>query len=131
MPSTNSRNLTLTTVGSNVTINVKYNAVFTPFERHLASNGLHFHERIRVIGEDPGTATDIVLTSFPAFHFPVTAGAGNQTIPRNVSKTVTRASLQEDPGLGDADEIRCRIEIAPVGMPTTLTAFTDQEVLLG
>ncbi len=132
MPSTNSRNLTLTTVGANVTVNVTYNAVFSPFERFLAANGLRFEERIRVIGVDPpGATTGTILHNFPAQTLPVTAGAVPQTIARNRSITVTRASLQEDAGLGDADEIRCRIEITPIGMPASITDFTDQEVLLG
>jgi Fe2+ transport system protein FeoA len=76
MPSTNSRNLTLTTVGSNVTIQVTYNAVFSSFERKLAELGLVFRARIRVIGEDLGTATDVVLYSFPIVPLPVPAGPG-------------------------------------------------------
>ncbi len=133
MPSTNSRNLTLITIGSNVTIRVTYNAVFSPFERKLAELGLVFRERIRVIGEDPGTATDIVLHAFPSQNYPVTAGAGSLSVPRSREMTVSRASLQEDVGLGDADEIRARIEIQAIGLPPQVApaAFTDQEVLLG
>jgi hypothetical protein len=132
MPTTNNRNLTLTTVGANVTINVTYNAVFSPFERFLAANGLVFQERISTIGVDPpGGFAGTTLNNFPAQNLPVTAGAAPQTIARNRSMTVTRASLQEDAGAGDADEIRCRIEIRVIGMPSTTTDFTDQEVLLG
>ena len=43
MPTINSANLTLTTVGQTVTINVTFNAVFSPFERQLAGLGLIFH----------------------------------------------------------------------------------------
>ena len=132
MPSTNSRDLTLTTVDTTVTVKVTYNAVFSPFERFLAANGLRFEERIRVIGVDPpGATTGTVLHNFPPQILPVTAGAVPLALPRNRSLTVTRASLQEDAGAGDADEIRCRIEIRMVGMPTTIADFTDQEVLLG
>jgi hypothetical protein len=53
MPSTNSVKLTLTTVNQNVTVKVTYNAVFSPFERFLAANGLKFRERIEVNGWDP------------------------------------------------------------------------------
>lgn len=59
------------------------------------------------------------------------AEATLQTINRDVSIIKTRASLQEDTGVGDADEIRCRINITPIGMPISLFDFTDQEVLLG
>lgn len=131
MPTTNSRDLTLTTTGANTTINVKYNAVFSPFERFLAANGLVFRESIRVIGVDPaGSTTGTVLHNFPVQNLPVTAGAAPQTISRNRSLTVNRASLQEDPA-GDNDEIRCRIEVNPIGIPSALADFTDQEVLLG
>ncbi len=132
MPSTNNRNLTLTTTGANTTINVTYNAVFSPLERHLASNGLVFQERISVIGVDPpGATTGTTLHNFAVQNLPVTAGAGSQTIARNRSITVTRASLQEDAGLGDDDEIRCKIVIRPIGLPSEITDFTDQEILVG
>lgn len=132
MPTTNNRQLTLTTVGTNVTIGVTYNAVFSVFERRLAGLGLVFRERIAVIGVDPpGATTGTLLSSFPNTNLAVTDGAVAQTIARNVSMTVTRASLQED--LADADEIRCRIRIEANGLPPAVTpdAFTDQEILLG
>lgn len=134
MPSAQNRNLTLTTVGADTTINVTYNAVFTAFERHLAALGMVFQEQIAVIGVDPaGSTTGTVLTNFPNASLPVTDGPVQQVIARNVSKTVTRASLQEDAGLGDNDEIRCRIRIAAIGLPPAVPAdaFTDQEVLVG
>jgi hypothetical protein len=133
MATTNSRNLELTTVGTNVTVDVTYKAVFSSFERFLAANGLRFEERIRVIGVDPpGGTTGEVLHMFGNETLPVTAGAGPQTIPRNRSITVSRASLNEDEALVDPfDEIRCRIEIVPIGMPASITGFTDQEVLPG
>jgi hypothetical protein len=99
MPRTNSRNLTLVTAGNNVTVNVTYNAIFHPFERHLAANGLVFQERIAVIGVDPpGGTTGTTLHNFPAENLQVTTGAGAQTIARNRSLTFSRASLQEDAG---------------------------------
>lgn len=131
MPSTNNRNLTLITEGDNVTIKVQYKATFTPLDRHLASKGLRFRERILVIGEDPGTRGDRLLYTFPMVNLPVTDGSVNLVLNRNLSQTVTRASLQEDTGLGDADEIRCNIQIIPMGIPETHSSYTDQEVLLG
>lgn len=135
MASVLAANLTLTTVGSNVTINVTYNAVFSVFERFLASHGLRFYEKIYVFGIDPpGAFTGTILKAFPAQLLPVTAPPSPpavQTIPRNRSITVPRAQLQEDTGLGDADEIRCRVVIDPIGMPASVTGWTDQEVLLG
>jgi hypothetical protein len=134
MPSVTNANLALTTVGQNVTINVTYNAVFTAFERQLVGLGMRFHEHIDVIGVDPpGGTTGLLITSFPLANIAVTVGGGSQTIARNVSRTVTRASLQEDIGLGDADEIRCKIRIHSADLPPAFTPdiFTDQEVLLG
>lgn len=132
MPNTNSRNLTLNTIGADTTINVTYNAVFSPLERFLAANGLVFEERISVIGVDPpGATTGTTLSNFAVQNLPVTAGVVPQTIARNRSLTVTRASLQEDAGLGDNDEIRSRIVIRPVGLPSEITDFTDQEILVG
>jgi len=134
MASINNANLTLTTVNQNVTINVTFNAVFTAFERQLAGLGMTFHEHVDVLGVDPpGGTTGTVLTTFPLTNFAVTVGGGSQTIARNVSKTVTRASLQEDTGVGDNDEIRCKIRIHAVGLPATFTpdVFSDQEILVG
>lgn len=134
MPTVNGANLTLTTVNQNVTINVTFNAVFTAFERQLAGLGMNYHEHVEVIGVDPaGGTTGVVLTSFPLANLAVTAGAGSQTIARNLSKTVSRASLQEDTALGDDDEIRCKIRIHSVGLPQEFSSdvFTPQQVLLG
>ena len=123
--------LTLTTVGNNVTVNVTYNAGINPLERFLVANGLALVERIAVIGVDPPKDDRPVLHNFPAEVLPVTPGGGAQNIPRNRSITVTRASLQEDNGLGDDDEIRCRITIDALNLPEDTTAFTDQEILVG
>jgi hypothetical protein len=104
--------LTLTPVGNNVTVHVTYSAGITRLERFLVANGLALVERIAVIGVDPpNTTTGTVLHNFPAEALPVTPGAQAQNIPRDRSILVTRASLQEDNGLGDHDEIRCRITI--------------------
>jgi hypothetical protein len=135
MPRINNRQLTLTTVDNKVTtINVTYNAVFSAFERRLAGLGMVFRERIAVIGVDPdeGSTTGAVLHYFNSTDLAVTDGAASQTIPRNLSMTVSRASLQEDPG-NDRDEIVCRIRIEANGFPPAVTpdAFTDQANLGG
>jgi hypothetical protein len=114
-----------------VTITVTYSAVINALERFLKANGLGLVERIAVIGVDPpGSTTGTILHNFPAENLPVTAGGGSQTIARNRSIIVSRASLQED-GVGDDDEIRCRITIDALNLPADITAFTDQEVLVG
>ena len=129
MPSANNRQMTLTTVGNNVTINVTYNAVFTEFERHLCALGLTFRERIAVVGVDAAGNRD--LANFPSPNFMVTDGAGSLTIARNISMTVPRNDLQED--ADDADEISCRIRIETIGLPPEVTPdrFTGEGVLLG
>lgn len=133
MAQANNRQLTLTTVNTNVTVKVTYQAVFSPFERHLASNGLVFRERITVLGMDPPNATTggTVLHTFPSQNLQVTAGTTPQTINRSREISVSRASLQEDPNPGDADEIRCRIRIEPIGMPDVVEGITNLQTLLG
>jgi hypothetical protein len=134
MPRTNSRNLTLTPVGGNVRIDVTYNAVFLPFERRLAALGLAYQERIQVQGVDemtPGPEFVTLPISFENQILPVTDGAVLQTIERTRTVTVPRQMLQEDPVAGDADEIRCQIQIVPIELPATTTDFTDTKVLPG
>lgn len=132
MPTMNNQNLTLTTVNDKVTIKVTYNVGFSPFELHLVANGLKFQEHISVIGVDPPNSTaGRVLKYFRPETLPIITTPPIPTLQRNRSITVSRASLQEDAGLGDDDEIRCRIEIKPIGMPGLVTGFTDQEILTG
>lgn len=135
MPTVSSAELTLTPQAVNdVVINVKYNVTFNVFERRLAALGLVFREQIRVLGVDPpGSTTGQGLASFPFSALPVTDGGVAQTIARDVSKTVPRVSLQEDPLPDDRDEIRCSIQIVAYGLPPAVTpaVFTDQEVLSG
>src|SRR5262245_25928751 len=132
MPTINATTLTLTTVNQDTTITVTYNAVFNTLERNLVGMGMSFHSHEDVEGVDGGVGT--LITSMPTFVFPVTVGVGSQVIARSVSKTVTRASLQEDPAAGDNDEIRCKIRIhaSPVLPPEfTPDVFTPQQILLG
>jgi hypothetical protein len=121
-------NLTLTTVGANTTIRVQYNVTFSAFERFLAANGLVFQERIAVFGVDPpGSTTGTNLVNFPSQNLTL----DGMPLVRDRSLTVPRLTLNEDPAPGDQDEIRCRITIVPVNLPTTVEKWSDQEVLLG
>jgi hypothetical protein len=121
--------LVLTTTGTNTTIKVEYTANFTPFDRFLASGGLRFNERIEVLGVDPPSlTTGTILAVFVPQTIPVTPGNTPLSVPRSRTLTVPRSQLDEDP---DDDEIRCRISIVPVGLPVTVTALTEAEVLLG
>lgn len=130
MPTISNTSLTLTTVNNDVTVRVQYDAIFTEFERYLASNGLKFRENISVVGDDTGTATDQTLHAFPIpfAGIPVTSGVGSLTVARDRSMTVSRASLQEDT---NDDEIICNIEITPVGLPVAVSGSTPQQTLLG
>ena len=143
MPTTNNRFLTLTENDDDVTVNVTYNAVFSSFERSLSTIGVFFQERITVNGVD-ANAPDKILHIFQSENLPVTAGQGPQTIARNRSMTVSRKSLDEDFKTIDLigspsnpirivmfheDEIRCRIEIVSMGLPSA-TGLTDQKILL-
>lgn len=137
MPTTNTHELTLIREGAKVKINVRYNAVFSVFERHLAGLGLKFRERIDVIGVDaPGAASSDILTSFPSPVLTVTDGTAPQTIARDVLMTVSRLALDEDsnPFVGpDAlpDQIRCSVRIEAVDLPVAVTAtkFTNEREL--
>jgi hypothetical protein len=76
------------------------------------------------------------LTSFPSQILQVTDGAAIQTIQRTVSRTVTRAALDEDrnpllPPDFFPDQIRCSVRIEALDLPlaVTPTEFTNQQVL--
>lgn len=133
MPTIRNANLTLTTTGDKTKINVSYDVFFNSLEMHLDAKGLQFKEYITVMGMDsPGSRLGTVLHNFPSQTIQTVSGpVPIPVVHRNRTKTVPRLSLDEDPSVGDADEIRCRIEVVPVGMPTKVTQFTDQEVLLG
>lgn len=139
MPTVNSPNLTLTITSgqgadANVAVNVRYNVVFSPLERHLGANGLVFRERISVLEVDPGS-TKVLFTLLPIENIQVTAGTTPQTIARNRTMNVLRSDLIDDVRLigGElvslGDEIRCRIEITPLGLPDPISVLTDEEKL--
>lgn len=133
MPTVSSPNLTLTTVDSQVTVRVRYNVTFNPFERGLAGLGKTWHSHITAHGIDGGApGPSITAVDFPTRTFPVTTGTADQVFVRDESETVARGVLQEDPG-ADADELKAKIRIhSPEVLPEfTPDTFTDQEVLLG
>jgi hypothetical protein len=134
MPFVLNATLNLITVDDDVHIKIAFDTQFSEFERNLAVLGLSFHAHVQVLGVDPpGGTTGESLAAFKGGRFAITAGAGPQTVPFERTITRKRAELQEDPGLGDADEIRGQIVIHAEGFPPefTLPTFTDQKVLLG
>ncbi len=134
MASVNKRNLTLTKVGTDqIRIDVTYEIAFSRFERNLAELGMIFREAVEVIGVDPpGSTTGRQLHVLAAEKLSVPAVNDGLPLQRNHSLTVSRASLDEDPGtfIADDDEIRCRIRILSIGIPAVSTdAFTNQQIL--
>jgi hypothetical protein len=124
--------LSLVTEENNTTVTVDYLPVFTELEVFLMNHGLRFRERIVVVGvDDPQDENVQILARFPTRFVtpPVPHDGGVQLIQRRM--VVQRSALQEDEGIGDADEIRCRIRLLPVGMPHIAEAFTETHVLLG
>jgi hypothetical protein len=102
-----------------VTIQVTYDVTFSPAERNLTASPFEwkFLETIQVTGvEIPfGTTGEILLDKFlPVQAIEVTPGGTPQTFSRMRTAKALRTLLQEDPAPGDADEIRCNIQILPV-----------------
>jgi hypothetical protein len=116
---------------SKVKIEVTYDAVFSVSERSLTTPPFEwkFLENIQVIGVDLAFATGEILVEkmLPVQEIPVTAGPGSLTVTRIRTVKALRTLLQEDPAPGDADEIRCHIQILPVAA----SGFTPQQVLAG
>jgi hypothetical protein len=133
MPTVTNPNLTLTTSEGQVTVRVRYDATFTPFERKLAELGLTYHSHITVHGiDDTVVGPSIVAVDFPTRHFPITPGSSDLVLPRDESETVGRGVLQEDPGAA-TDELKAKIYIHADNFPLERTedTFTDEEILLG
>ncbi len=116
---------------SKVNIQVTYDAVFSGSERGLTTPPFEwkFLETIQVTGVDIAFATGEILVEkmLPVQEIPVTTGAGSLTVSRIRTVKALRTLLQEDPAPGDADEIRCHIQILPVAA----SGFTPQQVLAG
>jgi hypothetical protein len=126
--------LSVSATGTSATLVVEYSVAVSAFEVWLMSNGLVLEERIHVIGDDDGDATDRALHTFQPQRLPASAG----THARTRTVTVTTSSLNEDdklvpvnlyPGgptmyrrLPDTDELLARVEVAYVGLEGTARA---------
>jgi len=115
---------------TNVTLDVGYTIQRTALERFLGDHGLAFEERIRIIGDDPGEATDQVMHALAAQQVPFPAGELVATRTRQV--TVPKSSLNEDPGMRrvpgqtfptmpNPDQLFARVEVGYVGLTTPPT----------
>jgi hypothetical protein len=116
-------------------LTIKYTAVFNAFEVSLAGAGLGvtFQEQITIFGVDPGGSLGANQALGPGSSLPAaTLSVTTTTINRTVTRKVTRSLLQEDPIAGDHDEIRCRIQIVPIGLPpVSAVAALTNTVLVG
>lgn len=126
-------NLTLTESEGRVTVRVRYDANFTPFERQLAALGKTWHSHVTLHGIDGSVVGDALPgISFPQMRFAVTAGSDTQVLPFDEDVVVDRSLLQEDAG-ADADEVKAKIRLHS---PEVLEEFTadqlsDRESMLG
>ena len=134
MPTVSNVNLILTTVGDNVTIRVDYDVELNKFERQLSGLGLTYHTHVRIFDFDGGdTPGAVVLDFFPGRNeLAVTVGNGNQVLHESDSRTVTRASLQVDPGSNN-DELKAGVRVHANEMfeAFTIEEISEEEVLLG
>lgn len=123
--------LDATLSGANVTLTVRYRVLVDPIDRHFAMNGVRYTERVRVLGVDAGAGIpdQIVATRFfndinddiangSGEFINSSAGVSVQALTRERSITLSRAALNEDPAVGDNDEIRCEISIHSTTFPT-------------
>lgn len=94
-----------------VTTTIRYRLTPTPIEK-LA--GSVFSENIRLIGDDPGVLTDIVITTLPDSPYAVTNATN--FIDRVRTRSVLKSALNEDPlflatGAETPDEVFARIAV--------------------
>lgn len=103
----------------NVTVTVRYDAVFSALEHFLGLNGLGFQERVQLFGEDSALrGADDPLKIVSLMNIAMPNGTGPVVVPRTVTKVLERKELQEDPSIifvPDADEIFARITVTPLG----------------
>ena len=134
MPTVSDVNLSLTTSGNSVVIQVDYDVSFNTFERQLTTLGLSYDSHIIIRDFDGGDSPGSVILEFEDRDtLPVIAGNGTQHITnRSQSKTVSRSDLQVDPN-GDADEIKATVLIHANQWldEYTVEVESEQEVLLG
>jgi hypothetical protein len=129
MPEITNANLTLSESENQVTIRVRYDVTFSPFERTLADLGLNFHTHTSVHGIDGATVGGALAgIDFGTPGFAVTAGSSDQLFHRDESRTVSRTLLQEDP-VGDPDELKVKIRVHSPLPAEFVEEFTDQETL--
>ena len=136
MPTVTNPNLTLTESEGRVTIRVRGDVTFTPFERKLSDLGADWHPHLTVHdfdgpSGDPGAQLFEFLRGTDRLaDFPVTVGSGSQVLPIDESRTVDREVLKGDPENND-DEIKVKIRIHTNDalVENTPDVLTDREIL--
>ena len=134
--------LTLTRVGDKVKIEVEYVAEFSELEQYLVEHGLKFQEQIALMGVDPPSEPtnkeelvrkELVGEQLVEFKLDFDRKDITDRLVVTRKLEVDRTQLQEDPMVGDPDEICCRIRIAAIGLPSGVTpdVFTNEQVLFG
>lgn len=128
--SLNVENLNATTVK----VTVKYRLTPSAIEK-LA--GTVFSENIQLIGDDPGVAGDIVITTFTPDAFAVSSSTLN--VERTRTKNVSKSAMNEDPefqttGAEVVDETFARITLAYAAsapIPPTLPSPAITNIVTG
>jgi hypothetical protein len=135
MPTVTNPNLTLTESEGRVTIRVRADVTYSPFERQLAGLGQDWHPHITVHDFDGGDGVGAELFEFlngtdRLDDFAVTVGSGVQVLPLDEERTVDREVLKGDPANND-DEIKAKIRIHSNDTQVVFTSdvLTDQEIL--
>jgi hypothetical protein len=123
-----------------ITLTVKYVAEFSKLELYLIEHGLNFQEQIAVMEVDPPSEPtseeelvkeELVGKELVNFTFDFDPKDLTDRLELTRTLDVDRTQLQEDPMVGDTDEICCRIRIAAFGLPSGVTpdVFTNEQVL--
>ena len=130
-------NQTLTVQNVNATTvraTVKYRLTPSNIEQ---LSGTVFSEEIRLIGDDPGVGSDILIANFPVKVFPVSSSV--PFVDRAQARNVLKSAMNEDPqfqttGAEIVDETFARITLAYAGsQPTqpTLPPPTSTPIVKG
>ncbi len=107
--------LSLTVDIANVNVKVDYDIAWSTYDQ---ASDQPYLESVRLIGDDTGMnppedGVDDILTTISPIFIPVTLrSAGAPTTHRSFTRTIAKASLNEDP-LG-TDEIRALVRLTPV-----------------
>ncbi|HYG82756.1 MAG TPA: hypothetical protein VD861_20335 [Pyrinomonadaceae bacterium] len=124
MATISNQSLTIQNVNATtVSVTVRYSLTPNGDEKLLGSG---FRENIQLIGDDPGTANDVVIFNFPEQGYSV--NNTTTSVNRSRTRTILKSSLNEDSGFATtgaelSDEILARINITYIGNDPTPPAL--------